>query len=405
KEYEAHPTGTSGSLATRRAAKVRSEAAQHYDAVANFNVVMSDIKASLTSITEAQCQAVGRAIETAYIKTDFVDKNRTPVNMHSAMACVQRIKFMLRRFEGTAFSSSTVAKLVDILLLTMLLSMFGPYPGASTLFAVSAWRSAWAADSVVAQAQDEYLSEAERVWEQIMRDLHGVDLGLIAFTLQLNIFPTMASTKSLGIGAWRLNPEVITTMLAAQGGLCMEGCGRALLFVADQRLDSSSHLELPRFIGVRQYYARGSERALDIPQFPSHDCCFRVMCGTYHPWVVGWLATTKCHLVHRIHRGKESKQKLRPGARTNIIKTEGGINMDDLDVDWIDSAADDDRLDLAGAALPTSGATPSTSAAAGPSTAVGAAPSTSAAATRSSAKRAASPPSGEVEEKKRRSGR
>ncbi|KAL9938283.1 hypothetical protein V8E36_002906 [Tilletia maclaganii] len=211
---------------------------------------MSDIKASLTSITEAQCQAVRQAVEAASIKTDFVDKTRTPSHMHSAMAY-----FMLRRFEGTAFSHSTVAKLFDILLLTMLLSMFGPYPGASTLFAVAAWRSASAVDSVVPQAQDEHLSEAERVWEQIMRDLHGVDLGLTAFTLELNLFLTVASTKSLGIGAWRLNPGVITTMLAAQGGSCMEVCGRALLFVADQRLDSSCHLELPRFIGVRQYYA------------------------------------------------------------------------------------------------------------------------------------------------------
>ncbi|KAE8228889.1 hypothetical protein CF326_g6160 [Tilletia indica] len=87
---------------------------------------------------------------------------------------------------------------------------------------------------------------------------------------------------------------------------------------------------MSRFIGVKQYYARGSVWRVSAIHFPSHDCLFRILCGTYHPWMIVWPITFKCFLVHRMHRGTESKQRTRLREHAYRLHAEGAT-LDDVD--------------------------------------------------------------------------
>ncbi|CAD6900373.1 unnamed protein product, partial [Tilletia laevis] len=128
---------------------------------------------------------MGQAIVSSYILPYFVDTNSTSVGLHSAMACVQRIKLHLRKYIGRAFSTSTANNLATILFHGGLLACFGPYPGAATMHVTSAWQLAWASDSVVADATEHELDVAEDVWAQLLRDFHGVEVGLTSFAVNV----------------------------------------------------------------------------------------------------------------------------------------------------------------------------------------------------------------------------
>ncbi|KAE8242992.1 hypothetical protein A4X03_0g7904 [Tilletia caries] len=96
---------------------------------------------------------------------------------------------------------------------------------------------------------------------------------------------------------------------------------------------------MSRFIGVKQYYARGSDWRVSAIHFPSHNCLFRILCGTFHPWVIAWLITFKCFLVHRMHRGKESKQRIRPREHAYRLHAEGAM-PDEIDNDDLEKLLD-----------------------------------------------------------------
>ncbi|KAE8219944.1 hypothetical protein CF319_g6455 [Tilletia indica] len=305
-EHTANELESFGPLRLKRAAAVKEQARQTCDANANRTRVLEDVKTALLKIDQKPCDAMGQAIVSSYILPYFVDTNTASSKVHR--------KGLLNEHGQQSSDDPFHGRL---------LACFGPYPGAAIMYVTSAWQLAWASDSVVADATEHELDVAEDVWAQLLRDFHGVEVVLTSFAVNV------ASTKSLKAGGWRLNPENIAAMISAQGVLCMEDCGRALLFSADQRRGKSKS-EMSRFIGVKQYYARGSVWRVSAIHFPSHDCPFRILCGTYHPWMIVWPITFKCFLVHRMHRATESKQRIRFREHAYRLHAEGAT-LDDID--------------------------------------------------------------------------
>ncbi|KAL9937617.1 hypothetical protein V8E36_003164 [Tilletia maclaganii] len=177
---------------------------------------------------------------------------------------------LLHHFQNKALSPSIAESILLLVHDVMLMILAGCTPGTAIFYFTSAVQILFAQDTIVSNLADQGILDARDVWTQLVRDMHGVDVCLQIFASQLSW--TSWTTLSLArkklalegrISALNSRSWSIEAMLQGQVGLCMMGCGRALVFEAQQKRDDESHKQL--FIGIRQYYARGTPAVPGLP--------------------------------------------------------------------------------------------------------------------------------------------